>query len=326
MPLTGPEKAVLMLLSLDESTAAPIVAELDSADMRKLREVAAAMQAVPSSALDEVYGEFVERGKELVAVPHGGLSYLRRLASNALGEPRSQEIFLDGPESGLERLSHAAPSALAAVLEHEHPQLVAAILSQLEPSRAARVFEALPPERQSAVLERLATMTEVPAGLLDAVATAVSAELPPADAEAYVSVDGVQRAASLVRKMAKEMAADVIGKLNDGNAEAAAAIRQAMFTFEDLKGVHPRSLRTLLKEVPADVLVLALKTASETLKQHIFSSMSGRAAELVRDDLEALGSVRLAEVEQAQRQVVEAALQLEESGSISLFSEGDDMV
>src|SRR5262245_2136885 len=103
MALTGPEKAVLLLLSLDESGAAPIVAELEGADLRKLREVAALMQAVPASALDDVYAEFVERSQEAVAVPRGGVSYLRRLAARALGETRSQEIFVDSPQSGIER-------------------------------------------------------------------------------------------------------------------------------------------------------------------------------------------------------------------------------
>jgi flagellar motor switch protein FliG len=326
MALTGPEKAVLMLLSLDEATAGPIVAELDGNELRKLREVAAMMRAVPAMSLDEVYGEFVERGAELVAVPHGGVSYLRRLASSALGETRSQEIFVDAPRSGLERIAHASPGSLAPILENEHPQMVAAILSQIDASRAARILEGLPPEMQLNVIERLSTMTEVPAGLLETVASALSEELPPSEAEAAVSVDGVSRSAALIRKLGKESAADLLGRMTDANAEIATVIRQAMFTFEDLKGVDPRAMRALLKEVATDKLVLALKTASEALRNHIFSSMSARAASLIREDLEALGSVRLAEVEAAQRTIVDAALALDASGTISLWSEGDDMV
>jgi flagellar motor switch protein FliG len=326
MTLTGPEKAVLMLLSLDESTAAPIVAEMDGTDLRKLKEVASMMRAIPASSLDEVYIEFIGRGEELVAVPHGGINYLRRLAANALGEDRSQEMFLDAPQTGMEKLARAAPSSLAAVLENEHPQVVAAVLSQLEAGRAAQIFETLVPDMQMAVLQRLGTMSEVPAGLLDTVASALSSELPAPESEASISVDGVSRAASLVRKLGKETAAEMLVRLTDENGELATLVRQAMFTFEDLKGVDKRALRTLLKEVQTDRLVLALKTASDALKQHVFSSMSTRAAELVRDDLEALGTVRLADVEGAQREIVEVALMLESNGTITLWSESDDMV
>ena len=215
---------------------------------------------------------------------------------------------------------------MATVLENEHPQVIAAVLSQLDPSRSAHIFEALPPETQMAVLQRLGTLTEVPAGVLETVASALSSELPPPEAEAAISVDGVARAAGLIRKLGKETAAELLMRLTSENGDLAAQVRQSMFTFEDLKGIDKRALRTLLKEVQTDRLVLALKTASEPLKQHVLASMSSRAAELVRDDLEAVGTVRLADVEAAQREIVELALMLESNGTITLWSESDDMV
>jgi flagellar motor switch protein FliG len=326
MELTGPEKAVLLLLSLDESAAAPIVAELDAPDLRKLREVAAMMQAVPASALAEVYTEFVDRSQEAVAVPRGGVHYIRRLAARALGESKSQAIFVDAPPSGMDLIAHAPPASLASVLENEHPQLVAAILSQLDPTRGARILEALPPAMQAQVLGRLGTMTEVPAGVLEGVASAISAELPPPDAEASVSVDGVARAAGLVRKLNKTLASDLLTQLTQEQSDIASEIRRALYSFEDLKSIDPRALRSILKEVPNERLVLALKTASEALKKHIYSSMSSRAAEFLRDDLAGLGSVRLTEVEAAQREIVETALRLEAEGTISLGGDSDDMV
>jgi flagellar motor switch protein FliG len=251
---------------------------------------------------------------------------LRRLTTRALGETRSQEIFVDGPQSGIERLAHAPPTSVAAVLENEHPQVVAAILSQLEPARAARILEALPMDLQPQVLGRLGTLTEVPAGLLEGVASAVSAELPPAEAEASVSVDGISRAAGIIRKLDKNAANDMLGQLQNQQAEIAAEIRRSLYSFEDLRGVDPKQLRALLKEVANERLVLALKTASDGLKSHIFSSMSSRAAEYMRDDLANLGSVRLTEVEAAQREIVEAALKLAAEGVMSLGGDSDDMV
>ncbi len=307
-----------MLLSLDESTAAPIIAELDMDDLRKLREVATVMRAVPASALDSVYVEFLERSQEAVAVPKGGVGYLRRVATKALGEAKTAEIFLEGPQSSLERLANADEASLASVLEREHPQLVAAIISQLTTSKAVAVLEQLPEENRAGVLERLGKMTEVPAGLLEEVAATLSNELPQAGTEALISVDGIAKSAALVRHMNRETGEILLGNLAEGDADLATEIRRAMYSFEDLSMLDQKGLRALLESVPSDKLVLSLKTASEKLKEKILSSMSKRASERLREDLEILGGVRLTDVEAAQREIVEQALMLAAEGVITL--------
>ncbi len=318
MELTGPEKAVLLLLSLDEAAAAPIIAELEMDDLRKLREVASLMRAVPASALDSVYREFLDRSQDAIAVPKGGVRYLRRVAQRAFGEAKTNEIFVDGPHSALERLAAADDSALAAVLEREHPQMVAAILSQIPTEKAVAVLQQLPEELRPAILERLGKMTEVPAGLLEEIAATLSAELPQAGSEAFVSVDGVSKSAALVRRMDRDVGEQLLGSLADEDADLATEIRRAMYTFEDLSLLDGKSLRALLESVPSDKLVLALKTASDKLREHIFSSMSKRAADRLKEDLEILGGVKLADVEAAQREIVEQALMLAAEGVISL--------
>jgi flagellar motor switch protein FliG len=164
-------------------------------------------------------------------------------------------------------------------------------------------------------------MTEIPAGLLEEVAATLSAELPSSGAEAFISVDGIAKSAALVRKMSREVGESVLGLLADEDADLATAIRRAMYGFEDLIVLDAKSLRVLLESVPSDKLVMALKTGSEKLREHIFSSMSKRAAERLREDLELLGGVRLAEVEAAQREIVEQALVLASEGVISLEDE-----
>ena len=307
-----------MLLSLDEATATPVLGELDSEDVRKLREVAALMRAVPASALDSVYTEFLQRSREAIAVPRGGVRYLRRLATRALGEARTQEIFVDAPQSAMERLSSADPTALGAVLENEHPQIVAAVLSQLDADRAAAVLNALPEESRPLVLERLATLREVPAGLLEEVASALSAELPPEEAEASMSVDGISRSAALVRRMGREVGETLLSRVGETDEELATQIRRSMYTFDDLLALDPRALRSVLEAVPADRLVLALKTASQEMKDHIFKGMSKRAADRIRDDMDMMGAARLVDVEAAQQEIVESALRLEAEGVIAL--------
>jgi flagellar motor switch protein FliG len=318
MELSGPEKAVLMLLSLDEATATPILSEMDAADVRKLREAASNMRAVPASALELVYAEFIQQTKEAVAVPRGGVRYLRRLTGRAMGEVKANEIFVDQQESALDRLAAAEPAAIASVMENEHPQLVAAILSQLDNEKAARVLEQLPEASRSQVLERLGTMTEIPSALLEEVATALSAELPTSQKDTVRTVDGIARSAALVRRMGRETGEALLGVLEEDNQELATEIRRAMYTFEDLSVLDARALRSLLEAVPVEKLTMAMKTASESLRNHIFTSMSKRAAERIKEDMEVMGGVRLADVEAAQREIVEVALRLDAEGTISL--------
>jgi flagellar motor switch protein FliG len=318
MELSGPQKAVLMLLSMEEGTATPILAELDAEEVKRLREAASELRAVPAQALEGVYNEFIERTQQAVAVPGGGVRYLRRLTGRALGEQMAQEIFLEAAQSPMERLANADPAALSSVLEHEHPQLVAAVLSQLDNERAARVLEQLPQSLRTAVLERLGNMREIPGALLEEVANAISAELPNTSADAVRTIDGVARSAALVRRMDRQTGEALLGSLEEGNSELAVEIRRAMYTFEDLGALDARALRSLLEAVPVEKLTVALKTASDSLKAHVFGSMSKRAAERIKEDMESMGGVRLADVEAAQREIVEVALRLDAEGTISL--------
>ena len=326
LELTGPQKAVLMLLSLDEATATPILAEMDAEDVKKLRDAAAGLRAVPTTSLDGVYAEFIDRSRSAVAVPKGGVRYLRRLAGRALGEPAAQQIFLETEATALEKLAQAEPNALASVMENEHPQLVAAILSQLDNEKAARVLEALPEATRPAILERLGTMSEVPSSLLEDVASALSAELPVTQSGGVMEVNGIARSAALVRRLGRETGEQLLGSIEEGNSELASEIRKAMYTFEDLNALDARALRSLLESVPVERLTMALKTASETLKTHIFTSMSKRAAERIKEDMEIMGGVRLSDVEAAQREIVEVALRLDAEGTISLENNKNAMV
>jgi flagellar motor switch protein FliG len=211
-------------------------------------------------------------------------------------------------------------------MENEHPQLVAAILSQLDNEKAARVLEALPENVRPAILERLGTMSEVPASLLEDVASALSAELPVTQSGAVMEVNGIARSAALVRRLGRETGEALLGTIEEGNSELAGEIRKAMYTFEDLNALDARALRSLLESVPVERLTMAMKTASETLRQHIFSSMSKRAAERIKEDMEIMGGVRLSDVEAAQREIVEVALRLDAEGTISLENNQNAMV
>ena len=173
------------------------------------------------------------------------------------------------------------------------------MLSRLDPIVAAAVLDELPPDRRAAVLGRVGRLTDVPAGALEEVAAALVAELPSPDVETLVSVDGVSRAALILNAAGKDRSSVVLSELDESEPDLAEQVRQAMFRFDDLARLDSRNMRTLLREVPTDRLTLALKGAPDAVSRAIFSGLSSRAAELIRDDLEILASARKADVEKA---------------------------
>lgn len=321
--LTGPEKAVLFLLSLDENVAGPIVSELSENDLRKLRTVASTMRQVPASAIDETFREFLERSSGAVAVPRGGLPYLRRLSAGVLGEEKTRRVFEDvGMTSPFARLEVAPPDAVGALLADEPPQVAGAILARLDPKAAAAILAGMPQDRQTAVMGHVGKMTELPAAMLEDMAAALANELPSSDASTTVSVDGVAKAAEILNAIGRETSTAVLSGIEQADAPLASQVRQAMFTFEDLRRVDARSMRELLREVPTDRLTVALKGASDEVKAAIFAGLSQRAAELINDDLEVLGKVRKNEIEAARSEVLLVALRLESEGKVDLGREG----
>lgn len=319
--LTGPEKAVLLLLSLDEDVATPIVRELNDNELKKLRAVASTMREIPRGAIDATFREFLDRSTSSVAVPRGGLPYLRRLSVEALGESRARDVFDNRETSPLSRLEVAPPEAVAALLSKEPPQIAGAILAQLDAKASAAILATLDADRQAAVLAHVSRMTEVPATVLEDMAAAIANELPTSDAATLVTVDGIAKAAAILNASSKESSKSVLAELEAQDSAAAKEVREAMFTFEDLVRLDARAMRELLREVPTERLTLALKDAPEEVRDAIFAGLSKRAAELITDDLGLLGKVRKADVEAARLEVVQAALRLEADGKIDLGAE-----
>jgi flagellar motor switch protein FliG len=326
--LSGAEKAVLLLLSLEESAAAPIVGELQPEHIKLLRETAGKMKSVPSNALHDVYAEFLSRSAEAVAMPKGSAGFIRRITGTALGELETQRMFEEKPQTSIDKVAAAEVDTLAGLLVNEDPQLTAALLSQLSAEKAAAILELLPESVRPVVLSRLGSMKEIPGHLVEEIAGALAAELPDPGSGGSIAVNGVAASAALVRQLSKETCEMLLSDVEAENELLAQEIRQAMYSFEDLRLVDPRSMRELLKAVPGDRLTLAVKTASPELSNHIFSGMSKRAAERVREDLELLGAVRLADVEAAQQEIVEIALRLAAEGTLTLGGggKGDEYV
>lgn len=321
--LTNAEKAVLFLLSLEEEVARPLVQELGEDEIRRLRAVASTMREVPKGALESTLREFLERCDASVAVPRGGLPYLRRLATKAVGEDRARAVFEDGTTSPLTRLERAPAEDVAALLEVEPPQLAAAILSVLSPRAASPILFAMNEQRQAAVVKHIGKLTQVPAKVLEDVAAAIAANLPSSEANTLVSVDGVAKAAELLNATARAAQDAILGQIEGDDPDLVTNVRQAMFTFDDLIRVNSRAMRVLLREVPTDRLVLALKGAMPELIDALLSGLSQRAAQMVKDDLEAIQNAKKADITAARKEIVSIALRLEGEGQIDLGRGGD---
>jgi flagellar motor switch protein FliG len=320
--LAGAEKALLFLVSLDEGVATRVLSHLSDDEVRKLRESSDRMTEAPPSALEAVYHEFLERVRAgMPASLRGSNAYLRRLAGNALGEGRAAELWSDDadPSSPLARLE---TSVLEALLAAEQPQTVAVILSQLSASKATPIIERMDPARRQDVLLRLARLESVPEQVLQSIERAFAAHAETFAHIQRTEIPGRKAAASILKRLPDEMGQELIDALRGSDAETADELEKSLFTMEDLCRVDSRGMQQLLKEVPTDQLVTALKTASEELKEKVFGNVSSRAADLLHEELELMGPVRLSEVEEAQQAIVQTALELEREGRIAIAREG----
>jgi flagellar motor switch protein FliG len=323
--LSGPQKALLFLLSLDEPVATSIIKQLAHDELRALRYASERTKQVSPAAVHSVHREFTDRAK-LGVTPtlEGSTAYLKKLATRALGDGKAEAVFADedlGPAGAV--VARLDTGTLVAILEEETAQTAAVVLSRVTASRAAEVVAHFSQERRVAIIQRLARLEAVPDDVIRAIEAQLASEITAEGSTGPASVDGLVVAAALVKKLGKEDTQTLLSGLAETDASTAEKIKKALFTFEDLRGVDARGMQALLKSVATDQLVVALKTASTELREKILSSLSSRAAAMLREELEMLGAVRITDVENAQAAIVDAALELEADGTIQITREGE---
>ncbi len=333
--MDGPAKAAMFLLSLPEERSVQILKHLDPEELQQLREAIDTLGPIASDALDSVYAEFASAFKRGVTSPRGGDAYLKSLVSQAHGEAQAGEIFADraalpaAPEEDVAPPMVGAyddvdPQLLKVAVGEEHPQVAAVVLAHLEPSLAASVLEDLPEAQRSDLVRRIASLGAV-TGPAFHDARQVLGGLALKEREG-AELDGNDAAATILNQMDPMAAESVLDSIAETMPERVDDLRGAMFTFENLTGADTRGLQALLREVPSDTLLAALKLASEELKDKIFSCMSSRAADILREELEVMPPMRVSAVEDAQKQVVDVAMRLLGEGKISIEGRGEGLV
>lgn len=324
--LSGHQKAFLFLISLDESVATRIIGHLTDEELRQLRKASDETREVSSPTLLLLHKEFAARARGGAPTSlKGGGAYLRRLAGKAFGEGRVAELWSDREERGgvvaeLERLD---ARVLLNMLEDEAPQTIAVILSQFDPGKAAQVLANVSKERRAQILYRMATLEAVPEATFREIEEELSTELRALNKEKDKRpLGGVDAAASVMKRLKPGDMEGLLDFMQDADQSLTDQVKRAMFTFEDLLRISGRGIQVLLKEVATDQLLLALRTASDDMREKIFGNVSSRAAAMLREELEMMGPVRLSDVEAAQRAMVERALALEAEGQIQIEREG----
>ena len=322
--LSGEEKAAVLLLTLGENAAAEVMKHLEPKDIRRLGVPMTTMTDLTPDLRNDVLQEFrslSSLGSEGVE----GKDYMKKILTKALGQQKATQILstLSSQEyTGLDSLKWLDSKAIERMVSAEHPQTAAVILAHLEADQASQVLLLLPEPVRVDIAYRLATMEEIQPDVLKELSEVLESELKVGAKSQGQQLGGVKFLADLMNGLDKTTEQALTASLTERNAVLADSVRQLMFVFDDLAGVDDRGLQELLKEIAKEDLILALRAVGETVKEAIFRNMSSRAAELLKDDMEAGGPVRLSDVEKAQRNILQVARKLEEEGRIILGGKG----
>ncbi len=327
----GALKAAAFLLGVGPEVAREVFRHLDESQVKRIAAGARELRRNPSDHMQVALREFVDRIENSSLDTLLGGDLLRQAAAEALGEDVVRRVFdVEKPqlpqEDVLGSVVEADPEALAMILSREQPQTVAVVLSALPLERANLVLEKLPETSRPAVLRRMARLDAVSPEVLREIRQALTSELGSLVAEGMRRLDGRTAALELIRRSTGSQQADVLAEIDKDDPALAAELRSRIFTFDDLSRLTDRDIQQLAKDIDGKQLVIALKGASPEVRDKFLRNMSTRAAELLNDDLQALGPVKLAQVEEAQAEIAKTALDLADQGKITLVRLNDQLL
>jgi len=326
--LTGINRVAVLLICLGEEATAKIFEELSDDEVRQVTRAMASIDHVPMDIKEKVFASFRESQEVFAGLFVKGGDFAKKAISATSGDKRSKFLmdqFLSGTETkSLETIALMAPLMVAGLLEQEHPQTVALVLSTQHIEHAAEILTHLPENIRADVAYRISKIEKVSPVVLSRIEDALHREIGLVSGKTHKKVGGIDAVVGILNHMKNNLDADILEDMEQTDPDMAEEIRKKMFTFENLVALDGRSLQMILREVNNDSLTMALKIASEQMKEKIFANMSARAADMIRDDLEAMGPVRLSEVEIMQQSIVKIAMKLEEEGKLVLGSGGGD--
>ena len=323
----GITKSAMLLLTLGEDEAAEVLKHLGPREVQKLGAAMAALKSVPRDKVEEVVNEFYEetqRGAPVVADEE----YIRGMLTKALGDDRAanliSRILQGGDTAGIESLKWMDAATVADLVRNEHPQIIATILVHLEFDQAGDILKHFTDRLRNDVILRIATLDGVQPVALQELNEALTRVLSGSSNVKKAAMGGVRTAAEILNFVGTAHETAIIDNVREYDPDLAQKIIDEMFVFDNLIDVDDRGIQLLLREVQSESLILALKGANEAMREKVFKNMSQRAAEMLREDLESKGPVRLSEVEREQKEILKIARRLADEGQIQLGGKGED--
>ncbi|AHG40235.1 flagellar motor switch protein FliG [Pseudomonas syringae CC1557] len=326
--LSKVEKAAGLLLSLGETDAAQVLRHMGPKEVQKVGVAMAQMRNVHREQVEEVMSEFVDIVGDQTSLGVGSDGYIRKMLTQALGEDKANglidRILLGGNTSGLDSLKWMEPRAVADVIRFEHPQIQAIVVAYLDADQAGEVLGHFDHKVRLDIILRVSSLNTVQPAALKELNQILEKQFSGNANTSRTTLGGIKRAADIMNFLDSSIEGALMDSIREVDEDLSVQIEDLMFVFNNLSDVDDRGIQALLREVSSDVLVLALKGSDEAIKEKIFKNMSKRAAELLRDDLEAKGPVRVSDVETAQKEILTIARRMAEAGEIVLGGKGGE--
>lgn len=324
------EQAAILLMSLGEADAAEVLKHMGPKEVQRVGVAMAQMRDISKDDVSHVLNDFVDAVGGQTGLGVGNDDYIRAMLTQALGNDKAasliDRILIGGNTTGLDTLKWMEPRAVGDIIRYEHPQIQAIVISYLDPDQSAEILAALDPKVRLDVITRVATLETIQPQALQELNDILEKQFSGGSSAQTSRIGGVKRAADIMNFMDRSIEGDLLESIKESDPELATTIEDLMFVFDNLKEVDDRGIQALLREVSSEVLVIALKGADEEVKDKIFKNMSKRAAELLQDDLETKGPVKVSEVEGAQKDIITIARRMAEAGEITLGGGGEEMM
>ena len=324
--LDGSQMAAILLMTLGEDDAAQVLKHMGPKEVQKVGSTMATLNDVSTDQVSGVLSELLQTISAHTALGVDSEGYIRRVLNQALGDEKAggiiDQILLGGNANGLESLKWMEARTVAEMIRNEHPQIIAIVLSYLDSDQSAAILGLLPVRTRVDVLMRVATLDAVQPAAINELNQVLEEQVSGTSNIQTASVGGLRTAAEILNFVDTSIESELMDQVNELDADIGQQIQDLMFVFDNLIDLDTTGIQTLMREVSSESLLLALKAADEPMKEKFFAGMSKRAAEMLRDDLESKGPVRLSEVEEAQKEIVTLARRLADEGQIVLGGKG----
>jgi len=326
--IPGPKKAAIVMVALGSSASSQIFKNLNEQEVEILTTEIARLDNVSSEIREAILEEFHTLAMAQQYISQGGIDFAREILEQALGPRKAKEILEKVQQSirttGFNLLEDVDPKQLVNFIQKEHPQTIALLLAHMEPANAAPIVSALPQELQVDVATRIATMESISPETLGQVEEVLVGQVKSLFGGDVSEIGGVKAVAEMLNSVDRGAEKNILGNLERENPELATEIKNLMFVFEDVMLLDDRSMQRVLKEIDTKELSMALKGASDELQDKFFRNMSSRAAEMIKEEMEYMGPIRLKDVEEVQQRIVDVIRRLEEDGEIIISGRGGE--